>query len=65
MTDPDARTHILTFARHIGRAEQPPEAIARRRNWLCAEGNVTEDGLALVDALRDQSATRTVFRGNF
>jgi hypothetical protein len=62
----EARTRILAFAAHVGRSDRElPEATARRRNWLSPEGDVTEDGLALVTALEEQSATRTVFRGNF
>jgi hypothetical protein len=62
----EARSRILAFAAHVGRADrEPPEATARLRNWLSPEGEVTEDGMALVTALEEQAATRTVFRGNF
>ncbi|MBF9061088.1 hypothetical protein HKCCSP123_18050 [Rhodobacterales bacterium HKCCSP123] len=66
MPSSEARTRILAFAAHVGRADpESPEVTARRRNWLSPEGEVTEEGLALVMALEEQSATRTVFRGNF
>ncbi|MCU4653171.1 hypothetical protein N8I71_10030 [Roseibacterium sp. SDUM158016] len=66
MTGPDARSAILAFAAHVGRAHlQPPEVTARHRNWLTEDGEVTEDGLSLVRALAEQAETRTVFRGNF
>ncbi|MEJ6389667.1 hypothetical protein [Gymnodinialimonas ulvae] len=57
---------IIAFAAHIGRRDtRSPEAIAQRRNWLDASGNPTQDGQHLLEALGDQDATRTVFRGNF
>jgi len=64
MTHDDARTKILSFAAHIGRRHTAAEATALRRNWLSPSGDVTPDGTALIEALDDQSATRTVFRGN-
>jgi hypothetical protein len=66
MANEEARTKILAFAAQVGRGQtQPAEEVAKRRNWLSAEGEVTEDGRALVAALDDQGSTRTVFRGNF
>ncbi len=66
MTDATAADQIVAFAAHIGRRDaRTPEAIAQRRNWLDAAGNPTPDGLALLSALNEQDATRTVFRGNF
>lgn len=66
MGNKEARTKILAFAAQVGRGQtQPAEEVAKRRNWLSAEGEVTEDGRALVAALDDQGSTRTVFRGNF
>ncbi|MEL7097330.1 MAG: hypothetical protein AAGM84_00750 [Pseudomonadota bacterium] len=57
---------ILHFARYIGRTDvRTPTLIARRRGWLDSRGEVTQDGKALADALGEQTATRTVFRGNF
>ncbi len=66
-TEQDARTRILAFAGHFGRGDggTAAEDVARRRNWLDAAGRPTEEGLELVEALSDQSRTRTVFRGNF
>jgi glutamate synthase domain-containing protein 2 len=65
-TEQDARTRILAFAGHVGRdGGTGAEDVARRRNWLDAAGRPTEEGLELVEALSDQSRTRTVFRGNF
>ncbi|NKX43410.1 hypothetical protein [Roseicyclus persicicus] len=62
----DLLTRILAFAAHVGRGEsQSPEAVARRRNWITTDGEVTADGLSLLSALDDQRETRTVFRGNF
>lgn len=66
MTTLEMQREILAFAGHIDReAAQTPEIVACRRNWLSPEGAVTPDGEALALALRDQFATRTVFRGNF
>jgi len=66
MANEEARTKILAFAAQIGRGQtQPAEEVAKRRNWLSAGGEVTEDGHALIAALDDQGSTRTVFRGNF
>ena len=65
-TGPEARALILTFAAHVGRGEATgAETVARRRNWLSPAGDVTEEGAELLRALDEQSATRTVFRGNF
>jgi hypothetical protein len=65
-TEQTARTQILAFAGHVGRSDgAEAEEIARRRNWLDAAGRPTGEGLELVEALSDQSQTRTVFRGNF
>jgi hypothetical protein len=61
-----ARTRILAFAGHVGRGHpENAEAIARRRNWIDAQGGVTDEGQELLEALGDQTETRTVFRGNF
>ena len=66
MTDDTATASILAFAAHIGRRDlRSPEAIARRRNWLTEAGEPTPEGRTLVEALTEQGATRTVFRGNF
>ena len=65
MFEQDTKATILSFAAHIGGAGAPPEDVARRRNWLDEAGRTTADGLALLDALGDQSKTRTAFRGNF
>lgn len=64
MPQDEIRSKILSFAAHIGNNSTPAETTAQRRNWIRSDGSVTEDGTALVDALDDQSATRTVFRGN-
>lgn len=62
----DPKALILSFAAHVGRAHMTgAEAVARQRNWLSDAGDVTDDGVDLVRALKDQAATRTVFRGNF
>jgi ABC-type sugar transport system ATPase subunit len=60
------RTRILAFAGHVGHGQpENAEAIARRRNWIDAQGAVTHEGEELLQALGEQSRTRTVFRGNF
>ncbi|MDG4647422.1 hypothetical protein P6F26_03110 [Roseibacterium sp. SDUM158017] len=65
-TEQDIRSRILAFAAHVGRSTaSDAETIARRRDWIDAEGRPTTDGLALVAALGEQAQTRTVFRGNF
>jgi hypothetical protein len=62
----ELRNRIIGFAAHMGRiGHQSPEAVARGRNWIGANGDVTEDGRALIAALDDQQETRSVFRGNF
>ncbi len=62
----DPKALILSFAAHVGRGHTTgAETVARQRNWLSDAGDVTEDGNDLVRALNDQTATRTVFRGNF
>ena len=63
MSDADLKERVLAFATHIG--QRDAERVAQRRNWIDAGGRPTEEGAALVRALADQDATRTVFRGNF
>ncbi|MDJ0824699.1 MAG: hypothetical protein QNJ16_04280 [Rhodobacter sp.] len=63
MSDHDRLNRILTFAQHLGRGwEAGAEHEARSRRWLDDHGRPTADGLALLAALEDQRATRTVFR---
>lgn len=62
MTDDETIARIVAFARHCGNEESTPEAVARRRGWLDEAGAPTEEGAALLDALDEQEATRTVFR---
>ncbi|MEM9839560.1 MAG: hypothetical protein AAF830_10470 [Pseudomonadota bacterium] len=54
---------ILWFAQFVGRQRTSPEDVARRRGWIDTDGLPTAAGLELVRALRDQSETRSVFRG--
>jgi hypothetical protein len=61
MTDPIA-ARIIAFARHCGAAGTDPDATARRRGWLDGAGRPTDEGHALIEALDEQEATRTVFR---
>jgi hypothetical protein len=64
--DHDTLHAILAFAAHVGRSwHTDPMTVARRRNWIDEDQRPTDEGRALVTALADQSATRTVFRGNF
>jgi hypothetical protein len=56
---------ILAFAEKIGSAETTAFDKAVKRNWLDAEGAVTEEGTRLLEELDAQKTTRTVFRGNF
>jgi len=66
MTDASKTAEILAFAAHIDSDDnRSPDAIAKSRNWLDADGKPTEEGLELVAALEDQEDTRTVLRGNF
>lgn len=55
---------ILGFSSVLvaGRADADAAAFAAARAWLDGEGRPTEDGLALLRALEDQRATRSVFR---
>jgi hypothetical protein len=62
----DLLTRILAFAAHVALGEaQTPEGVAASRNWITPEGEVTDEGRALIAALEEQRETRTVFRGNF
>jgi len=63
MTEQDITDRILAFAAHCGQPGRPPRAVAKRRGWISEADTPTEDGRALIAALTDQSATRTVFRG--
>ena len=58
----DIKDEIVTFARHLGKPDANPERLARARDWLGPDGQPTEDGHALVTALRDQDGTRSTFR---
>ncbi|MBL4543783.1 MAG: hypothetical protein JKP97_18675 [Rhodobacteraceae bacterium] len=62
MRHDELTSRIIAFARHCGDTT-PPEHAARRRGWIDAQGAPTADGRALLCALREQEATRTVFRG--
>ncbi len=64
MTETSLTQRILAFSAHIGRPGDPA-GVARRRAWIDADGAPTIAGRELVEALEDQSTTRTVFRGNF
>jgi hypothetical protein len=63
MSQEELATRIVGFAHHCGDAALGPERAARLRGWLDPHGMPTEDGRALIRALRDQDATRSVFRG--
>ncbi len=54
---------ILGFAQFFVHPvfDTTPFAVARRRRWIDADGRPTQDGVALVRALQDQSGTRTIF----
>jgi hypothetical protein len=65
MSDDDVATQILAFATHLcepGTASGTPEGAARVRGWLDDEGRPTDTGRELVDAIREQRATRSVIR---
>ncbi|MEE4117812.1 MAG: hypothetical protein V2I65_02230 [Paracoccaceae bacterium] len=63
MDDSDIRTRILAFARHCGSEEDEAEAFARHRGWIDADGTPRQEGRDLIEALDEQEATRSVFRG--
>ncbi|RDC73065.1 hypothetical protein DLJ49_08095 [Rhodovulum sp. 12E13] len=62
MDEQETADRIRAFATHCGRADTPPEATARNRGWLDAEGHPAEAGHDLVRALDEQGETRSVFR---
>ncbi len=53
---------ILSFAQQVGNTDTPAEETARRRGWIDAEGNVTDDGRDVLKSLGEQGGTRSVFR---
>lgn len=55
---------ILSFTSVLveGRADSDAAAFAQARAWLDGAGRPTEEGLALLRALDEQRATRSVFR---
>jgi hypothetical protein len=63
MSHEEMSSRIVAFARHCGDRAMSPESAARARGWIDARGLPTDDGLYLIAALREQDATRTVFRG--
>jgi hypothetical protein len=65
MKNEQQQQQILAFAGQIGSETRDPFEKARSRNWLNSNGGVTEEGARLLEALADQTTTRTVFRGNF
>lgn len=58
----DATDRILAFAQQCGRPGRTPEAVAETRGWIDGQGAPTDEGHALLRALDEQEATRTVFR---
>lgn len=62
MTEENTRDRIVAFAKQCGAESRDAEDVALRRGWLDADGNPTADGEALIEALDEQEATRTVFR---
>lgn len=63
MTTDDIKLRILRFAQYLGQPGTAAEDFARRRGWLDQDGNPTPDGRTLVDELRRQAGTRSVFFG--
>ena len=63
MTQQDLTDRILSFAAHCGRQGRSARAVAERRGWIDGAGRPTDEGRALIAALLEQSATRTIFRG--
>ena len=58
----DVKSRIVGFARHLDTDDAEPEAAAKDRDWLDAQGRPTEAGHDLVEALIEQDRTRTTFR---
>ena len=58
-------TNLLTIFAHSlaeGTSASSPLQMARERGWIDGRGNLTPEGLALSEALSEQSGTRSVFR---
>lgn len=57
----NVKEQILALSRQMTRGGRPVDH-AKRRGWLDESGRPTKEGRKLVDAMGDQSGTRTVFR---
>lgn len=58
----DVTPTIVAFTAHLGDPQDDPVRKARERGWICEANAPTGDGLALAEALADQSGTRSTFR---
>jgi len=66
MTDAEIRTQILAFSAHLrSDADKDATTSAHRHGWLDEKGSPTEEGRKLVQALDEQSDTRSAFRGSY
>lgn len=61
----DRRERIIEFAKQVGEPGKDGLDIAKSRNWLTADGGVTDEGQRLLDGLDDEKEGRTVLRGNY
>ncbi|MBN2906158.1 MAG: hypothetical protein JXJ18_05580 [Rhodobacteraceae bacterium] len=62
MSNDDIVSRILGFTRFLTHAAERLDQAALGRGWLDAHGRPTEDGRALIEALRGQDATRSIYR---
>ncbi|QFU07774.1 hypothetical protein PARPLA_02061 [Rhodobacteraceae bacterium THAF1] len=65
MTDDqsETRARILAVAGQMGNPATPAEQTATSRGWLDADGTPTDDGRDMLEAMGEQTGTRSVFRG--
>ena len=56
---------ILTLARQVGQPDSDPMETARSRDWIDANGEITDEGKRLLEALDDEKESHTVLRGNY